>query len=329
MKFRLLGKTGLKCSIIGFGCWGLGGVAYGPINEKTSINAVEKAFDLGINFFDTSDLYGKDYDGKSEIILGKTLKNKRDKVLIATKFGLLPHKGWHMPENYSLNYLTSALNNSLKRLRTDYIDLIQLHSPSLDTLKNKTKMFNVCNFLIKKQKEGKIRSFGISVRSPNDGLYVVKNFKKFQTIQANFNIIDQRSLENGLLYYCKKNNVGFIARTPLVYGYLTGRLTDKTKLTKNDHRKKWSNKQLKIWSNAPSFYYQLKNKKQSMAQFCLNFCNSYTEVSTTIPGMLNAKQVIENCKSAEYNSLNKNIKNKIFEIYKSNEWINLVNKKNV
>ena len=71
MKFRLLGKTGLKCSIIGFGCWGLGGVAYGPINEKTSINAVEKAFDLGINFFDTSDLYGKDYDGKSEIILGK------------------------------------------------------------------------------------------------------------------------------------------------------------------------------------------------------------------------------------------------------------------
>ena len=146
MKYRKLGRTNLSCSVIGFGSWGLGGVAYGPISYKTSKKILDKSYERGLNFYDTSDLYGHGEDGRSEKILGSVFERKRDKVIFATKFGLLPHDGWFMPERYSLSYLDSALEKSLTRLKTDYIDLIQLHSPSIKTLKNKNKMLKIISF---------------------------------------------------------------------------------------------------------------------------------------------------------------------------------------
>ncbi len=330
MKYRKLGKTSLRCSVIGFGCWGLGGVAYGPTSDKVSLKALNKAFDFGINFYDTSDLYGDKDDGKSEKLLGKAFKKKRNKVILATKFGLLPHNGWYMPEVYKISYLNKALESSLARLQTDYIDLMQLHSPSTKTLKDKNKMEEIYQFLLKKKKEGKIRYFGISVRSPEDGLYVVKNYKKFHSIQTNLNIIDQRIIENGLIKSCKKNKIGIIARTPLVYGYLTGKINEKQNLLKRDHRKKWSKKQLQIWPQAPKIFKSLINgKNQTITQFCLQFCSSFQEITTTIPGMISENQVIENSTSLKFGFLLKKRKKEIYELYKSHTWINLANKKNV
>ena len=309
MKYRTLGRTNLKCSIMGFGCWGLGGVAYGPTSDKVSKKALDKAFDLGINFYDTSNLYGNKNDGRSEKILGETFKKKRDKVILATKFGLMPHLGWHMPQSYDEKNLIKALDLSLQRLKTDYIDLMQLHSPSKNILENKEKMHKIFNFLHQKKKEGKIRYFGISVRNINDGIFVVKNLKKFHTIQTNLNIIDQRALETGLLDLCKKNKVGVIARTPLVYGYLTGKFNENTNLSKNDHRKKWKKKQIKIWSSATKvFKHLIEKKKQTLPQFCLQFSLSFKEIATTIPGMLNEKHVVENTKSIKFGILNKSKK---------------------
>ena len=330
MKYKKLGRTKLNCSIIGFGCWGLGGIAYGPVSDKTSINALNKSLDRGINFYDTSDLYGDKDDGRSEKILGEAFKKKRNKVILATKFGLLPHNGWHMPEIYKHSHLNKALDLSLTRMKTDYIDLMQLHSPSIKTLKNKNKMNDIFEFLKKKKKEGKIRYFGISVRNPLDGLYVANNHQKFDSIQTNLNVIDQRIIENGLLDVCGKNKIGVIARTPLVYGYLTGKINEKKILSKRDHRKKWSKKQLKIWSEAPKIFKSIiKSKKQTTAQFCLQFCSSFKSVTTTIPGMINNNQVIENSNAVKFGYLNEKKKKEIYNLYKSHTWINLSNKKNV
>ena len=330
MKYRKLGRTELSCSVIGFGCWGLGGVAYGPISYKTSKKILDKSYERGLNFFDTSDLYGSGQDGRSEKILGNVFEKKRDKVILATKFGLLPHDGWYMPEKFSLSYLNDALEKSLTRLRTDYIDLIQLHSPSTKTLKNRNKMSEIISFLKKKKKEGKIRYFGVSLRSPIDAFIVLKNYKSFHSIQTNFNIIDQRILENNLIGQCKKLKVGIIARTPLVYGYLTGKINEKKKLKEKDHRKKWNRKQLKIWSTAPKIFDKLvKNDKMTMAQFCLSFCSSFDGITTTIPGMMSLNHVKENLKVSNFKLFNKKEKDEIFEIYKTHSWINLTNKKNV
>ena len=136
MKYRELGATGINVSEIGFGAWGIGGkhsnvVAYGEVDDKESIKALRLAYDRGVNFFDTSDLYG---NGHSEKIISKAFREIRDKIIIASKGGTLPHTGLFMPQDFSENYLNKAIEKSLKRLRTDYIDIYQLHSPKIEDL---------------------------------------------------------------------------------------------------------------------------------------------------------------------------------------------------
>ena len=126
MKFRELGSTGMKISEIGFGTWGIGGNSYGPVDDNVAKMALEKALERGINFFDTSDIYG---DGHSEELLGNVFSSRRKDVIIASKGGTLPHKGFYMPQNFSSEHLELALDKSLVRLRTDYIDLYQTHWP--------------------------------------------------------------------------------------------------------------------------------------------------------------------------------------------------------
>lgn len=329
MQYRILEKSNIKISVLGFGCWGLGGESYGKISEIRAIKILNYAYDKKINFFDTSDLYGKVDDGRSEIILGKAFKKKRDKIILASKFGLLPHDGWYMPECFNIKYLSHALEKSLKRLQTDYLDIIQLHSPSIQTLSNKKKMFQIIDFLEKMKREGKIRYYGVSTRTPQDAKYVALNYSRhFKLLQTNFNLIDQRVLEIGLLDICKKKNIKIIARTPLVYGFLTGKFNEKSKFSKNDHRNKWSKKQLKIWSSAKEVFNEMaKKRKMTMAQLCLNFCISYKEIVTTIPGMLSTQQIDENVKSVKFKYNSAKQKKDILEKYKIKNWTDLALKK--
>ena len=136
MNFRELGKTGIKVSEIGFGAWGIGGPSrnapgYGEVDDNESIKALKYAYDNRINFFDTADLYG---DGHSERIIAEALGGLRDKIIIASKGGTLPHTGLYMPQDFSARHLTKALDQSLRRLKTDYIDLYQLHSPKIEDI---------------------------------------------------------------------------------------------------------------------------------------------------------------------------------------------------
>jgi len=316
MKYRNLGETRISVSEIGFGGWGLGGDAYGPIDEKEVIKALNLSFENGVNFFDTSDLYGS---GKSEKLLGKFTKYIRDKVVIATKGGAIDKTETNsfMPQDFSENYLRKALENSLKRLQTDYVDLYQLHSPRLENLVKTDAVQTLQKF----KQEGKIREYGISVKSPDDGLIALKKFD-FPVIQVNFNMIDQRALENGLFNLAKKNNIGIINRTPLSFGYLTSKLNGNEKFTSKDHRKNWSKKQLKLWAEAPDLFeeYGLFNNSRSPVQTAILFCLSFPSVSTVIPGMMKSEHVKENVILIDEKNLTKDEQNIIIAIYRSNNF---------
>jgi len=312
MKYRQLGNTGLRVSEIGFGAWGIGGLtenitSYGPTNDQQSKNALSRAYEMGINFYDTSNIYG---NGHSEELLGQVFKKNRDKVIIATKAGFPKHLG---AQDFSPDYLRGSLEESLKRLQTDYVDLFQLHSPDVETIRRDKQIIEILKSLLK---EGKIRSYGISVQSPNDGLIAIQEFG-FPVIQTNINMVDQRSLENGLLDLAKKSNVGIIARTPLCFGFLTGKY-NKNNLHASDHRNAYSDEQLKNWEEAPNLFSSLiDGGKRTFAQLALQFCLAQ-DVSTTIPGILTEQHANENALSSGLTPLTANELSYITKIYKNN-----------
>jgi len=316
MKYRKLGNDGFKVSEIGFGGWGIGGPAdgapaYGETDDRESKYALRRAYDLGINFFDTSDLYGY---GHSETLIGEELKDVRDEVLLTTKVGFLDGSG---TQDFSSEHVNRSLEGSLKRLRTDYVDLYQLHSPSVDDLLRDDGLMPTLEGLIK---EGKIRAYGISVRSPEDGLEVVKNLQP-TSIQVNFNLVDQRALTNGLFDKCEQNGIGVIVRTPLCFGFLTGAFSEDSKFDSTDHRSGWASSQIKRWADSPALFASAismnepSHANQTPAQFALRFCLSYNSISTVIPGMLVKKEVEENVQSSNLGSFSVDELIKLERIY--------------
>jgi len=312
MKYRRLGATGLQVSEIGFGAWGIGGVAngaigYGPTDDEESKRALRRAYDLGVNFYDTSGLYGY---GHSEHLIGEVLKDVRDKVIITTKVGFLDAAG---SQDFSPKHISQSLEASLKRLQTDYVDLYQLHSPSIDAVGQDDGILSALRSL---EQKGSVRAIGISVRSPDDGLIAINRFG-FSCIQINFNLVDQRALSDGLFDLCGQRNVGVIVRTPLCFGLLTGRYSSVSKFGPGDHRNSWSSAQMARWANAgPLFAAALTEKEgQNPAQLALRFCLSYPTVSTVIPGMLTKEEVEENVLASQMGPFSEQELRKLEQIY--------------
>ena len=311
MKYRRLGETGLMVSKIGFGAWGIGGDSYGPTDDNESIRTLQCAFDNGINFYDTSDSYG---NGHSEELIGKALKPVRDNTVIATKVGCLPHNGPEMPQDFSVKYIRQSLEKSLRRLQSDHIDLYQLHSPPADVLTNNEVIKTLEDF----KKQGKVRAIGASVRSPSDGLSAANSF---DCIQVNFNLIDHRLLESGLLDLAVKRDIGIIARTPFVFGFLTGKYSENTKFASGDHRLNWPKEQLACWADSTSLFTSLCEVENcTPAQLALRFCLSYDGISAVIPGMMKPWEVEENIKSGDMDNLSAEEISTIKKLYESREF---------
>jgi len=311
MKYRRLGKTDLLVSEIGFGAWGIGGTtagatSYGPTNDVVSRKALDCAFEEGINFFDTSNVYG---DGHSEALIGQAFKKKRSQVLIATKVGLVKYG---QATNFSIKNLSSSFEASLKRLQTDYVDILQLHNPSLDSIE---PIHKIHAWIDQLKNQGKVRAFGVSVRSPADGLWVIDKLK-VQSLQVNFNLLDHRAIDSGLLKSSAQNQVSLIARTPLCFGFLSGRLSKNTRFDKLDHRSRWPSQQINNWakSSRKMLSYKTNSPYQTNTQFALRFCLSYPQIVTAIPGILNEKEVKENIIASDIGSLRTN---QIMEIQKA------------
>lgn len=310
MKYRKLGKLGIEVSEIGFGCWGIGGnkngaIAYGETDDRQSLAALNAAIENGVTFFDTADLYGF---GHSEKLLGQAIKNHRDEVVIASKFGL------HESENSYPSKLEKYLDASLARLNTDYIDLYQWHSPNSIQFNRADDYLAVLEKLVEK---GKIRAYGISLKSPEDGKTAIE--KGFACIQLNFSLLDQRAIEFGIFDLCLQENIGVIVRTPLVFGFLTGEVVGE--FDEFDHRRNWSAEQRDLWMNAiQSFDSLLEKKEQTPAQFALRYCLSESAVSTTIPGMLTIEHVLENTKASELGALSFSERCEVEKIYCQSEF---------
>ncbi len=289
MKFRRLGKTGLKVSEVGMGCWAIGGNehgnSYGPTNDADSIKAIEKALDLGCNFFDTADVYGW---GHSEELLGKALKHQRDTAIIATKVGGDFTKGI-VRKNFDPKYIRYALDKSLERLQTNYIDIYQLHNPDLQTIRDGTA-FKVLEDL---KIEGKIRFYGISIHDPIEGMEAMK-FSGVSTIQVVYNMLEQNAAK-GLFKFTRANGVGIIAREPLANGFLTGKYNMNTSFPKGDIRSSFpaEYKQFLI-SNVEKIKKILAHRREPLPQLALKFVLWEDAVSTAIPGIKNDKQALEN-----------------------------------
>ena len=286
MKERRLGKTGLRISEIGFGCWPIGGGSYGPVRDENSLDALEAAWDSGVNFFDTADVYG---EGHAEELLKSFLKEKsRDQAVIATKAGWDFYHGAHK-KDFSPDYLCSACEKSLKRLGISTIDLFQLHNPSLETIQRK----DAVTALERLRKEGKIRFIGISVHTEVEAFAVLQD-PRVHAIQVIFNLLDQRMAEK-IFPEAEKRNFGVIAREPLASGLLSGNYLPSHEFPKDDHRRRWLPPKREIdWKKIQCMQKALKSKKVPLPQAALEFTLAFEAVSTVIPGAKTRTQVLEN-----------------------------------
>jgi len=290
MRTRRLGKTGIEVSEIGFGGWGIGGsngdaIGYGPTDDGASRATLRQALERGVTFYDTSPVYGY---GRSEALIGEVFEGVRGKVVVASKVGFVHSSG---AQDFSPGHITRSLEESLGRLRTDYVDLYQVHDPPLALLEREAGVLETLQAL---KREGKVRALGITVRSPEDAFRAVERFG-FECVQVNFNLLDQRALQTGLLDFCQSHEVGVVVRTPLCFGFLTGAYAAEGPFPPTDHRSHWSVEQRALWMEGYRLFRSvLDQEQQTPAQMALRFCLSTPGVSTVIPGMLQPEHLAEN-----------------------------------
>ncbi|WP_211305857.1 aldo/keto reductase [Streptohalobacillus salinus] len=316
MNYHTLGKTGYKISELSFGTWAIGG-AWGKTNDEESLRALEIAIEKGVNFFDTADVYG---DGHSEELLREATKGKEDEIYVASKFC---RKGdIHDPDNYSKEAVTNYLNDTLKRLGRDTLDLYQIHCPPLEILQEGS-VFRVLDDL---KAAGKIRHYGVSIETVEEGLYLLENEPGVSTLQVIFNMMRQKPLDE-LFPKAVAKNVGIIARLPLASGLLTGKFNKNHTFESDDHRN--FNKDGEAFNVGETFGglpfetgVELANKLNwiaddhgDMAQAALKWIMQQPGVSTVIPGFKNTKQVKDNLGSVAVKDFTEAELNRLRDFY--------------
>lgn len=311
MKYRKSYTLNLPISEIGFGTWPLSGdvkgtMAYGKTDDEESKRTLRKALELGINFYDVSDLYGF---GHVESLMGEVFEHDREKIVITTKGGML---SMQEDQDFSTKHLAKALKESLKRLRTDYVDIYMLHSPPLEVLEDGRLLKLLETF----RKEGMIHEFGISLVSPKDGYEAITKYG-FKIIEVNYNLLDHRCEHLGLLCLCEKNNVTTIIRTPLAQGILSGKFQFNS--DPSDRRNQWKKDKVDTLTTAYKEMLEcIDEKGRTDSQNSLRFCLSKTAVTSVIPGMKCISEVEENILASQYGPFSEAELKKIESVYIKN-----------
>lgn len=315
MKYRPFSDLGWNVSEVGLGCWQIGW-CWGDVSETDSKILLKEALDQGINFFDTSDMYG---DGRSEKFIGDLINSTKEKIYVTTKLGRRT-RGTNYKNGFKEDYMEEFVDRSLKNLGVDCIDLVQLHCPSYDKIANE-KTHDIMNYLIKK---GKIANYGVSVHTISDAMEAIK-FKNVKSIQIVFNIFRQRPAEL-LFKEAKKKNVAIIARGPLASGLLTGQINIDTKFPENDHRNyningeyfdvgdTFSGVNFEKGLEAVSELKKILPEGYSLSDLALKWILMHDAVSVVIPGAVNKLQVLKNAHSSELDDISI-LSEKIFSIY--------------
>jgi aryl-alcohol dehydrogenase-like predicted oxidoreductase len=315
MQYRPLGRTNWNVSTISFGAWAIGGT-WGPVEDGDSLKALYRAVDLGVNFFDTADVYG---DGHSEQLLARLRRERPEPIVIATKAGrrLNPHNA----DGYNRKNLTAFVERSLKNLATDTLDLVQLHCPPTDVY-YRPEVFGVMDDLCR---AGKLRCYGVSVERVEEALAAIE-YPNVQSVQIIYNIFRQRPAE---LFFAeaKRRQVGILARLPLSSGMLAGKMTAQSAFAADDHRA--FNRQGEAFDRGETFsgvdfatglaaveaLRPLVPTGVSMASFALRWILMNDAVTCAIPGAKRPTQVEENVSAAELSALSADTMDAIRRLY--------------
>ena len=315
MRYRALGRTGLSVSEVGFGAWGIGGrtiahTSYGDTDDSVSIAALRRAHDLGVTLFDTSAAYGS---GHSEALLGQAFGGS-DRVVLATKAG---YEAWDKSPDFSAAAIVASTEASLRRLRSDRLDILMLHNAPLEVLAAPDVQETMANLV----RSGKVRCWGLSAKSPADALAALA-IHDLAVIQANFNMMDLRALTGGLFAELARRGVGFIARTPLCFGFLSGTITRETVYPEGDHRLGWPRAQLENWIDGASDLLSAVGARAGLeaVHASIRYCLSFAEVSATIPGILTPEQAEENAAASDLGPLAPIVLDRVAEINRSRQF---------
>jgi aryl-alcohol dehydrogenase-like predicted oxidoreductase len=310
MEYRELGRTGWKVSTIGLGTWAMGS-SWGPVDDNQSLATLNRALDLGVNFFDTSDAYG------SEPLLGQLRRQRHEPFYIATKMGMGVNPD---PRGYTRRNLTYFVENSLQNLGVEVIDLMQLHCPPIEAYN--PEVFGILDDLVK---QGKIRYYGASVERIVEAEKAIQ-FPNLQSIMIIFNIFRQRPAE-AFFDEAKRRGVGIITRVPLASGLLTGKMTPATTFARDDHRtynrdgrafdrgETFSGVDFETGLAAVEELRPLVPPGTSMAEMALRWILMFDAVTCTIPGAKRPAQAEDNIRAAELPPLSDDTMQKIRGVY--------------
>ncbi len=299
MRYRTLGRTGWKVSEISFGAWAIGG-SWGDVDDKESLATLHRAVDKGVNLIDTADVYGM---GRSERLIARLKRERKEEIIVATKAGRkLPAQ---TVEGYTRENLAAWVEDSLRNLSTDCLDLLQLHCPPTGVYYC-PEVFGILDDLVR---AGKIRYYGVSVERVEEGLKAIE-YPNVQTVQIIFNCFRLRPSEL-LFEQTKKRQVGVLARVPLASGLLTGKINRDTKFASDDHRnfnrhgeefdvgETFSGVDFDSALKAVEELRRISPSEESMAQFSLRWILMFDAVSCAIPGGKRPEQVEDNCRASD------------------------------
>jgi len=318
MQYRKLGTTDIDASVIGFGAWAIGGWMWGGVEEKDAVRAIDAAMDCGINLVDTAPMYGY---GRSEEIVGKAIAGKREKVVLATKCGLRwDDKDWPAGEGVLHFYgdekgatsNTSAtriykylrpdsirreVEQSLSRMKTDYIDLLQTHWQE-----ETTPIEATMEALLQLKEQGKIRAIGVS-NVTVDHLRQYLAVGPVDVAQEKYSMLDRQIEQNGLLDLCKANGVSLLAYSPMANGLLTGKISPDREFNEGDLRRnhpRFSQENIKRVNAALNNLRPIAEKHNAtLAQLVIAWTAAQYEKMHVLCGARNAPQVLENAPAGD------------------------------
>jgi len=317
MQTRSLGRTGFDVSTISFGAWAIGGT-WGTVSDDESTAALRRAVELGVNFFDTADVYG---DGRSERLLARLRREVKAPFRIATKAGRRAQP--HGAAAYSLASLTGYVERSLRNLEVDAIDLLQLHCPPTDVY----YMPEVFDGLDQLVRAGKLRFYGVSVERVEEALKAIE-YPNVQSIQIIFNLFRQRPADL-LFARALERKVGILARVPLSSGMLTGKMDASSSFAKDDHRafnrdgaafdrgETFSGVDYKVGLEVVEELRALVPSGFNLAQLALGWILEHAAVTCAIPGAKRPQQVEDNVRAAELPKLSAATRARIASLYET------------
>jgi len=300
MTYRNLGKTGLQVSAVSFGAWAIGGF-WGAADDDESMRALHAAMDAGVNFIDTADVYG---DGRSERLVAR-LRHERpgEAIWVATKAGRrLPVQ---TPDGYTRANLTAWIDDSLRNLQTDALDVLQLHCPHPDVY-DRPEVFGILDDLVR---AGKLRHYGVSVETVDEAMRAIRH-PNVRSVQIIFNLFRFKPADE-FFAAAKAREIGILARVPLASGLLTGKLTAKSTFAADDHRQ--FNRHGELFDQGETFsgvpydvglaavesLRPLGPPGVTLSQFALRWILMHDAVTCAIPGGRTAAQARENAAAAD------------------------------